>query len=573
MNILNLNTLNFSGKYINSKYSNPYTTNSILNNKTTSDSVPDDLDRNNIQSLYDYSKDRIKDLHECFMTCGRATPNGIRKNTDYIIAKISEGGPDASYTEMILDLIKDKKLSPYVLYPPTSQINRNVAADLDKLFEAYADSKDVKEVFVPKFKNIDEAANGIEIGDVCQIEGNKNISTKLPDGTIKELFITTDTFLELFPPVERFITQQSTKVGDCYLLSALDSIQQNPNARHILYEMFRENNDGTVDTALGGFKFKNGQAIQKEPNKTIIRNISSKIQTKVDKGLAAFTPEGMRAIETLYEEHRKHLMDIETKKRYEHYGKLLNNAKAGIYIDAENVRPHLICDKEKYNKELKEANSILTSNMPPLGLDTYTIEELEYFRSFFESGEPMYDTTSLFTAFKLSYKQILNKILELNNKEDDSSKCECLILKRYLNGLKPGAHETLYVRETLPQKILVDIFDDTYAYRFHYNTGGKGEEVFEVLGLTKPARSHIEDAKDKLFDKNPLKYVFTCLNHNKIADKKIAIIEQHMYAVRPIDIEGERRFLVRNPHNTLNETICTYEELCKYFDTIDCAIV
>ena len=46
-----------------------------------------------------------------------------------------------------------------------------------------------------------------------------------------------------------------------------------------------------------------------------------------------------------------------------------------------------------------------------------------------------------------------------------------------------------------------------------------------------------------------------------------------MYAVRPIDIEGERRFLVRNPHNTLNETICTYEELCKYFDTIDCAIV
>ena len=143
--------------------------------------------------------------------------------------------------------------------------------------------------------------------------------------------------------------------------------------------MFRENNDGTVDTALGGFKFKNGQAIQKEPNKTIIRNISSKIQTKVDKGLAAFTPEGMRAIETLYEEHRKHLMDIETKKRYEHYGQLLNNAKAGIYIDAENVRPHLICDKEKYNKELKEANSILTSNMQPLGLDTYTIEELEYF--------------------------------------------------------------------------------------------------------------------------------------------------------------------------------------------------
>lgn len=568
MNILNLNTLNFSGKYINSKYSNPYTTNSILNNKTTSDSVPDDLDRNNIQSLYDYSKDRIKDLHLYYTQFGQM-PKWADENTDLIIKKLGTSDVNSSNIEMVLDLIKDKKLPIAALFNVTGHVSKNVEADLDKLFEAYLDNKDAKVAFVPKFKNIDEAANGIEIGDVCQIEGNKNISTKMPDGTIKELFITSDTYLELFPPVERYILCQSMGVGDCYLLAALDIIQQNPNARHKLLEMFRENDDGTVDAALGGFKFENGQAIQKEPNKTIIKDISSKILKEVDENCVSYTTEGIRAIEMLHKKWRQEKTHIIAKKRYEYFGKLIKDMEAGKHIDSDRVRVHRIYNIEETKKQLKENNSVLTSiNAPFIGNEVFTKDELEYFRSYFENGEELIHINSP-TLIRISGIDIINKLSELKHKDDSLSKYENLVLRRILRGLgeTPEKWNTYMYDEILPKKILEDILPDMDIKEFHPNNGSSGENSFKTLGFSKTNDCNIGSLKDELFDKNPLRYMFTATNN------VVGNTAHHAYAIQAIDIEGERHFLVRNPHNTLNEGILTYEELCRHFRTIHCAAI
>ncbi len=576
MNSVNTGVLNFSGKYINSKYSNPYTTNSILDNKTTSNSVPDELDRNNIQSLYDYSKDRIKDLHLYYTQFGQM-PKWADKNTDLIIKKLGASDVNSSNIEMVLDLIKDKKLPIAALFNVTGHVSKNVEADLDKLFEAYMAGKDVKEVFVPKFKSIDEAANNIEIGDVCQIEGNKNISTKLPDGTIKELFISADTCLELFPPVERFIACQSTTVGDCYLVASLDSINQNPNARHKLLEMFRENPDGTVDVALGGFKFDDGQVIQKEPDNTIVKDISPKIHKEAGKNFASSTSEGIRAIEILHKKYRKEQTDIKVKEQYEYYGRLLDNLERGKHMDTSKVRSYLLRHVEELNKRLKETNSVVIANASSSS-DIYTKDELEYFRSFFEAGEEMIDNTvNVYNKnFRISRKEILKRLLELDYKEDNLSKYTRLVLKRYLNELpEEYPDRKCSIAEILPKKILKNIFSNLEEGKFHYNTTRGKENVFRTLGLSETTDGSAQELKDKMFDKSPYKYVFTCSN-SKIEPSpagEVSAQRQHGYVLQPIDIEGERKFLLRNPHNTLNEGIFTYEKLCRHFTTIHCAAI
>ncbi len=106
-----------------------------------------------------------------------------------------------------------------------------------------------KDAYIKNFKTSDEALNALQTGDLCQIEGEKYISIKSQDGTIKPLNVTGDTFMMLFPPGDRFNIQQA-QAGDCYLLTALNIMQSNPETREALYRCFVENDDGTVSVSI-----------------------------------------------------------------------------------------------------------------------------------------------------------------------------------------------------------------------------------------------------------------------------------------------------------------------------------
>lgn len=274
------------------------------NSKNQEKTLPSDNPLQNDDSvIYNYSKNKIKNLYYGGFTIplnsyyDKNAPENF--GVEKIYSKLSCSGTDSSNTEMILDLISNGKLSSEVLYyfDENAKISTSVNDDLDRLYDVYIKDGDIENAFVPEFQTLSEAED-IETGEVCHIKGNKNISIKTSDGKIQELFITPETYLKLFPPVERFIIRQSN-VGDCYLLSTLDAVYQNENTRFKILEMFKENPDGSIDTAFGGFKRnENNEIVLKNKNNFILENIDKYIEKFKSKGISP-TAKWVMAIQLL----------------------------------------------------------------------------------------------------------------------------------------------------------------------------------------------------------------------------------------------------------------------------------
>jgi len=592
------NIPSFKG-YQNSKYMDSYTTNSLLDSSAKEEYDPaDNLDTRDTRTIYDYSKGRIENLYSYFgvytedksKKINEKTAENFEKRVNTIISRLSKGGVDSSNLEMLLDLVNDKQLTPEILIDMYrgGKISANVSSDLDKLYEAYADRKNPEDVFVPKFKDEKSAKEGIQTGDVCQIEGEDNISIKMADGSIKKLFISEKTYLELFPPVERFIINQSN-VGDCYLLSAFDSINQNPNTRFKILEMFKENPDGTVDIVFGGFKNKDGEIVPNNPDNFVLKDIESKIKEYSGLDVSSRTIEGIRAVEILNETIRRQKADEGTKAMYEKFKELRQSLDDGNYIalDKEDIF-WFGKDEETINKmveELRKNDSVFTVMGFVITPDwqtktneqTFTRDELNYFMSFYEAGEEMFNSRFANVSFEISRKTISELLSELEDEDYDSSKYEALVLKRWLKNMDKEGSDTADIKnEILPVDILIDIFDKERE-DFIYNHYGCVSDILGLMGFDvdisvqkdeEKCLINSDTAHAALFASDVSSRVFTANAQKDNLDFDFPIYAKHGYSIQPVDTKDGRRFLVRNPHNTMFEMVCTYEELCKHFNEI-----
>lgn len=149
-----------------------------------------------------------------------------------------------------------------------SSILRHLNASSDLTPELYADLEAVKngESIIPEFREgttIPYAFSKTKIGDAVAIGDKMYIN----DGNnLVEWKMTKDKYLELFPPVKRFITQQGG-LGDCYFVSSLTNSMLNPKARVGIYQSFEQNgNDISVTikdyNEYGGTKtYKDGDIV------------------------------------------------------------------------------------------------------------------------------------------------------------------------------------------------------------------------------------------------------------------------------------------------------------------------
>lgn len=581
VNFYNKN-LYFNG-YQNSKYLNKYTTNSLLNGSTEAHTPPDSLDLNDDAAIYKYSRQEIRDLYKKWFDSVQGSESlkkkYCRKQIDTLIGKLREGRVDSSHLEMILDLVKDKKLTPQILFPiyERGEISKRVSDDLDKLYGAYAEGKSAKDVFVPKFVDRQAAEKSIKTGDVCQIEGEKNISTKLPDGTIEELFITQETYLELFPPVERFITIQSHNVGDCYMLAALDNIQQNPYARHKLLEMFRENADGTVDIVFGGFENREGNIVPKYSERLVLHNISNRTNKKVNMDIASYTCEGFRAMELLNERERNKLLSMNAKNQYRAFCTLKNLIQNGqrIFESVKNSDEYKSFERDnkitldEMQKKAEEMNGIFANQQ------IYTEEELDYFCRYIEEDredELFCKAFGFEKKFTLTKEEIMQKLSQLKDKNDDISRYKTLVLERHLEYLDRCNKDAMNRNfEVLPKDIYLDIFNLKKS-DIAYNHAGLPTEIFEKIGYKtcddNMTSLNSKKTKDLLMSDNARNYVFCVSSNHQDTNNAFPIYIPHAYSLEPVDIEGTRKFIVRNPHNSMNEAVMTYGELCRHFEFI-----
>ncbi len=135
-----------------------------------------------------------------------------------------------------------------------SDLSENVYNDLEKLRRGeeivpnYPAQTSKKEVFAKT-----------QCGDVAEIGEKLYIN----DGSqMIEWQMTKQKYLELFPPVKRFINLQRS-MGDCYLISSFSSIMHNPKTRVDLYKSFVQDGDDILVTIKGYEDYKGTVRIDK----------------------------------------------------------------------------------------------------------------------------------------------------------------------------------------------------------------------------------------------------------------------------------------------------------------------
>lgn len=173
-----------------------------------------------------------------------------RKN---IVNVLCKGNEQAENVKKQLKLIADGDLEPSTVkcYWETGKMNDNLARDIDMVYNAKQAGKDVNDLYVLPVKSKAEGHKTVAVGDVFQVNGEDKIYVKANDKESRQLNMDKEMFVKLFPPAKRFTTQQQS-IGDCYLVSTLGTLMNNPKARVALYEAF--NQDGKDVTV----KFKNG---------------------------------------------------------------------------------------------------------------------------------------------------------------------------------------------------------------------------------------------------------------------------------------------------------------------------
>lgn len=167
------------------------------------------------------------------------------KNELAEVAKVMEKmDVESSNVEMMVKLVADGKLWRGVLryFCENGKMTKPMENDIDLIYESYGDGVEPIDRYVPTFESKEAANISVGVGDTFEVEGEKNIYVKDANGESHQLKMSKETFAELFPPAVRFSGVQGA-AGDCYLLSTLNSIIENPAQRHVLYDMFEETED------------------------------------------------------------------------------------------------------------------------------------------------------------------------------------------------------------------------------------------------------------------------------------------------------------------------------------------
>ena len=155
--------------------------------------------------------------------------------------------------------ISSEKLENLFIYS-TASIGENITFSdrtLDEISRLKAQVDAGIEDPYSRVKQID--SNDIQAGDVLEQDGKLYVLET--GGTVSELGISKKTFDELFPLLSSSFNQGH--LGDCWLVSAIDNMLDNPQGRAEVYKLFTETSDGITVTFQGAqpVTFLNGEVL------------------------------------------------------------------------------------------------------------------------------------------------------------------------------------------------------------------------------------------------------------------------------------------------------------------------
>lgn len=170
---------------------------------------------------------------------------GLKPSDIKNLVKVMEkGSVETSNIEMLFGLVKDGDLSKRTIkfICADGMMSDSMEKDVVMIYEAKADGVEVNDRYVPIRTNKDEALAKSEVGDVFAVDGEENVFIKNKDGEAEQLKLNRDMYLSLFPAAERFASAQN-KAGDCYYLSAINAMMDNPNSRARVLQCFEQDGE------------------------------------------------------------------------------------------------------------------------------------------------------------------------------------------------------------------------------------------------------------------------------------------------------------------------------------------
>jgi len=153
-----------------------------------------------------------------------------------------------------------------IITSSNTNFNNEILADAQILVEA--STKDDPDAYIKSQmikdgsgQTLTQLASSTSVGDVVEKDGKLYVNDS---GKMVALGISADTYLELFPPVERFFVEQNS-YNDCFFIATtLMESMEKPAARAKILQMFSENSNGDITVTFPGISdypvtFQNGK--------------------------------------------------------------------------------------------------------------------------------------------------------------------------------------------------------------------------------------------------------------------------------------------------------------------------
>ena len=428
--------------------------------------------------------------------------------------------------------------------------NQDILSDIKKIKIAQKTGKSIREIFVPNFKNKEDAIKNLKIGDVCHIGQNKFISIKSKENEIENLSLSKGKYLELFPPVERFCALQN-HIGDCWLVAACDTMYSNPHTRYRFLSVFKENESGGIDINFDGFKIQNGKSTPINKESTTYRN------THKQQALRVKSPKGFGCIEEAVE--RKY--EIEGQEKIIDF---YNKAKKAKEIDGFYTIDGLEYDREEIETFIKETEPYLKSpkvlsliylapSVKEVGIIAYK-EDIDDYLDYLNSDYVIKNFT------EKEIKAIRKMLIRYRKKTEENPKMPVKI-----DGIIPPSVHLKFERLNSELNYSSSVMYN--ELRTPYIISGNPKDLFELFNLTTDYEWKPID-ENKFENPNPNWIMAGFRDSEKYKGFGYSIYPNHAYSISIRDSKSKKPYVVRNPQNTSREVTLSKGELLKAFSNI-----
>lgn len=422
---------------------------------------------------------------------------------------IKNGNEQAENVSMLLSLVNDKEVNAKTLKYICKDgiMSDGMEKDIKMIFDAKKEGINPADKYIPHYNSSNEALEVIQTGDMFEVEGQKNIYIKNKEGKAEQLKVDKNMMLKLFPPAERFANAQ-TYSADCYFVSTVNSMMDNPDSRAYFLQCFEQDGDNVKITF---------------PSDNYTYNAENAEMPKAYKGNFVTGSTGMKLIEYAY-------------------GKFLENK---VSNQVNEIQTNRIA---QLNEQLSQTNN--------------EKEKMEIQEKIKNHENILNRYNEDLKSDKPEYVVILD-----NDREPETTESEGVTLRslNQMNMYRKTSYQSAGDYYRGDGGYMEDVFKD-FGFKETKAYSIEDEELQEILSNPEEAKQYIFSGGTKREGRqNPFRAEL-------IMDRSLNMYGAHAYRIAPsVDEKGNTVFKVSNPWNSSHNSILTMEQLKEFFIEIHMA--